>query len=529
LIVSGSEDLCSKKSKQMASKPKTMETLLEVIKLFEIGCRIKEIQRRTGLARNTIRKYLRLLGDRSLASLSPSELAAILYESDLTTARSERYNQLIAHFKSSSSDLRKTGVTRELLWMEYKEAYPVGYSYSQYCEHLKRFLNKQDVVMHLEHIPGQEMMIDFAGDKFYFIDAETGELIGCEVFVATLPFSGLTFCIAVSSQRTSEVLYCIGEALRYFGGISKIILGDNMKTLVTRTDRYEPDYTALCYQLSQHYGNVFQATRRAAPRDKGMVESHVRFVYSQVYAPLRKSSFYSLEEINAAFRQRIDIMNNKSYKNSSFSRWSLYEEQEKPYMLPLPSQAFVMKNKTTLTVQRNYHIQLWEDHHYYSVPYVYVGKKVSVLYDQRTVEIYLNHERIALHQRTSQRSCYHTQTDHMPSSHKHVALQRGFTKEDFLLKAEKIGPSTLAAIDLVLKSSFYPEQNYKSCNGVLMLEKKYGTDRLEAACARVLLGTRVNYTMIRNILHLGLDKQIATQQEIPILLHDNIRGSQHYQ
>jgi transposase len=529
LIASGSEDLCSKKSKQMASKPITMETLLEVIKLSETGCRIKEIQRRTGLARNTIRKYLRLLGDRSRAGLPTSELAAILYESDSTTARSERYNQLVTHFKNSCGDLRSTGVTRELLWVEYRDAFPNGYGYSQYCEHLKSFLNRQDVVMHLEHIPGQEMMIDFAGDKSYYIDTATGELIGCEVFVATLPFSGLTFCIAVYHQRIEDVAFCMGEAVRYFGGISKIVLGDNMKTLVTKTDRYEPDFTALCHQLSQHYGNVFQAARPAEPRDKAMVESHVRFVYRQVYAPLRKRLFYSIDEINAAFRQRMDIMNNKPYKNSTFSRWSLYEQQEKKHMLSLPSQTFVIKKKTTLTVQRNYHIQLWEDHHYYSVPYIHVGKKVTVLYDQRTVEIYLNHERIAIHQRTSQRSCYHTQTDHMPSGHQHVALQRGFTSEDFLLKAGKIGPSTLAAIELVLKSSFYPEQNYKSCNGVLMLEKKYGSERLEAACTRVLLGTRVNYTMIRNILHNGMDKQPATPGHTPVVIHDNIRGSKHYQ
>lgn len=512
----------------MASQPIPMETLLEVIKLSESGCKIKEIMRRTDLARNTIRKYLRLLEGRSLSSLLNNELVAIFYESDRTTARRERYNKLIAHFKNCSGDLRKTGVTRELLWVEYKETFLDGYSYSQYCEHLKHFLGRRDVIMHLEHIPGQEMMIDFAGDKFCFIDTETGELVACEVFVATLPFSGLTFCVAVYRQRTQDVLYCIGEAVRYFGRISKIVLGDNMKTLVTRTDRYEPDFTELCHQLSQHYGNVFQAARPAKPRDKAMVENHVKIIYRQVYAPLRNITFYSLEGINAAFRERLEVLNNKSYKNSSFSRMALYEQQEKQHMLPLPSQVFVMKKKTTLTVQRNYHVQLWEDHQYYSVPYIHAGQKVSVLYDQRTVEIYLHYERIAIHQRTHQRSCYHTQTEHMPSSHKQIAEQRGFTKEDFLLKAEKIGPSALAAVELVLKSSFYPEQNYKSCNGVLMLEKKYGAERLEAACARVLLGTRVNYTMIRNILHNGMDKQPAGPEDSPILIHDNIRGSQHY-
>ena len=512
----------------MASKPKSMDTLLVVLKLAEGGCKIKEIERRTGIARNTIRKYLRLLKGRALSGLSTSELTSLLYENDHTEVKSQRYNTLIDHFKASIGELKQTGVTRQLLWLEYKENNPGGYEYSQYCEHLKAFEHNKDVVMHLEHIPGQEMMIDYAGNKISYVDTETGELIKCVVFVATLPFSGLTFCIAAHHQRIQDVLYCIGEALHYYGGISKIVLSDNMKTLVTRSDRYEPQFTDLCYQLGAHYSNVFQATRAASPRDKGMVENHVRIVYQQVYAPLRKMTFYSLEGLNAALLERINLLNNKPYKGTSYSRMSLYKEQEKQHMIPLPNQVFVMKKKVKLTVQRNYHVQLTEDHHYYSVPYIHVGLKVDVLYDQRSVEVYLNNERIALHHRTGQRSCYHTDPHHMPSNHQHIASQRGFTREDFLLKAEKIGPSTLTAIEHVLQSSFYPEQNYKSCNGILMLAKKYGARRMEAACSRILQGSRVNYSLIRNILVNGMDQLQDPPPIQPTLFHENIRGSQHY-
>lgn len=512
----------------MASKPKTMDTLLVVLKLAEGGSKIKEIERRTGVARNTIRKYLRLLDGRNFSKLSTSELNTLLYENDNTLFKSQRYQILVDHFKNSTGELKQTGVTRQILWLEYKDSNPEGFSYSQYCEHLKAFQHNKDVVMHLEHIPGQEMMIDYAGDKISYIDTDTGEVIQCDVFVATLPFSGLTFCIAAHHQRTQDVLHCIGEALRYFGGVSKIILCDNMKTLVTRSDRYEPLFTDLCYQLGAHYGNVFQATRPSKPRDKGMVENHVRIVYQQVYAPLRKTIFYSLGELNAALLSRINLLNNKSYKGSSFSRLSLFIEQEKEHLLSLPSQSFVMKRKVTLTVQRNYHIQLTEDHHYYSVPFIHVGLKVDVLYDQHSIEVYLNNERVALHRRSGQHSSYHTDPEHMPSHHQHIASQRGFTKEDFLLKAEKIGPSTLAAIQRVLQSSFYPEQNYKACNGVLMLAQKYGAERMEATCSRILQGSRVNYTLIRNILVNGMDKIQDVPSAQTTIIHENIRGSQHY-
>lgn len=513
----------------MASKPKSMDTLLEVLKLAELGYKIKVLERNTGVARNTIKKYLRRLNGRKIDSLSPLELAELLYENDYTDLKSKRHQLLIEHFKSCSTELKETGVTRQLLWLEYKESHPQGYEYSQYCEHLRTFLDNKDVVMHLEHIPGQEMMIDYAGDKMCFIDMETGEVITCNVFIATLPYSGLTFCIATVLQRIQDVLYGIGEAIRYFGGVSKIVLSDNMKTLVTRSNRYEPLFTELCHQLSAHYGNVFQATRPAKPRDKAMVEGHVKIVYQQVYAPLRKRTFYSLKELNIALRDQIEKLNNKPYKNSSQCRWSIYLEREKEFMIPVPQAAFVMKNKVTLKVQRNYHVQLSEDHHYYSVPYIHVGQKVDVLYDQRTIEIYLNHKRIAIHHRTGQGSCYHTQGEHMPPNHQHVASQRGFTQDEFLLRAEKIGPSTRVAIQLILQSSFYPEQNFKSCNGVLMLVKKYGAERIEAACSRVLKGSRVNYTLIKNILLNGMDKLQETPLQQASLFHENIRGSQHYQ
>lgn len=154
---------------------------------------------------------------------------------------------------------------------------------------------------------------------------------------------------------------------------------------------------------------------------------------------------------------------------------------------------------------------------------------MNVLYDDKALEVYYNHQRIALHQRTLQQSAYHTLSEHMPSNHKHVHRVRGWTLNELLLEAEKIGPATHKAIDQVLRSSFFPEQNYKSSYGVLMLAKKFSGERLEAACERALTGTRVNYTLIKNILEKGLDKQkdLFTEQKTPE--HENIRGSKHYQ
>lgn len=183
-----------------------------------------------------------------------------------------------------------------------------------------------------------------------------------------------------------------------------------------------------------------------------------------------------------------------------------------------------------LTVQRNYHVQLSETHRYYSVPYQYVGKKVKVLYDSKTVEVYYDHNRIALHVHKLHHQVYSTLTEHMPPHHQRMHEIKGWNREDLLEQADRLGKNARQAAELILASNSYIEQNYKSCFGMLMLGKKYGSARLEAACARALQGTRVTYTLIKNILEKGLDNRadLFNRADQPIPIHDNIRGKDNY-
>lgn len=258
-----------------------------------------------------------------------------------------------------------------------------------------------------------------------------------------------------------------------------------------------------------------------------MVEKAVSIVYRHIYAPLRNQTFGSLTEINHHFRLQIDQLNVRPYKGSSFSRMDLFEQQERDLLRQLPSQPYMLKKGTVLTVQRNYHIQLTEDGLYYSVPYQYAGKKVKVWYDQQNVEIYYDHQRIAIHRRGHQ--AYTTLGDHMPVNHQQAKAANGWSKEELLHKATRIGTSSAQVADKILGNSIYMEQNYKACFGMLMLEKRYGAARLEAACTLALTGMRINYTMIKNILQSGMDKQVRLHLEQPLPTHDNIRGPQQYQ
>lgn len=513
----------------MAAKTILMEQLKQVLQLKRDGFSIKAIARTTGIARNTIKKYLARIDTDSTVKVSKKELALSVYNNDTTELKGERHLLLAEHFRYAESQLKKTGVTRQLLWLEYKEQNLQGYNYSQYCYHFSEFLRHKEVVMHLEHAAGEKIMIDFAGKKLSYVNRDSGEIIFCQVFIAVLPHSGLIFCYAVHTQGTYDFITCINNMLKFYGGVSQTILCDNLKTAVTRPSRYEPVFTDMCYQLSEHYGTTFTATRPYKPRDKAMVERSVSIVYNHIYAPLRHQVFHSLSELNHYISRQLEKLNDKRYKGSAYSRRQLFDNHEKSLLKELPAEFFTLKKCIQATVQRNYHVQLSEDHRYYSVPYTYAGKKVKVLYDNKTVEIYYEHTRIALHIKSNMTRAYTTIHEHMPSNHQKAMNIKGWTKADMLARAAQVGAATRQAVEHILNSSIYPEQNYKSCHGLLMLQGTYGGQRLEAACARVLKATRVNYTMIKNILRAGLDKQPTIFEDVHLPDHDNIRGPEHYQ
>ncbi|MBL0111774.1 MAG: transposase [Saprospiraceae bacterium] len=259
--------------------------------------------------------------DGSIKRVNPEAL-----QDDTTGYLGNRYGKLIVYFREVEKSSKNVGITRQQLWLEYKETQPDGYNYSQYCFHFGEYTRHKEVVMHLDHDPGAEAMVDFAGKKLSYVDLSTGEVISCQVFIGVLPCSGLMFCKAVPSQNTFDFNDCINAMLKYYGGSPKTILCANLKTAVSRPSRYEPVFTELCYQLGEHYKSCFSATRPYKPREKAMVERCVQIAYNHIYAPLRHNTYYSLKELNAAIIECLDKLNLKKYKGSSYSRKELYLE-----------------------------------------------------------------------------------------------------------------------------------------------------------------------------------------------------------
>lgn len=521
----------------MAQKAVDMNQIKQVWQLKQDGVAIKEIARRTGISRKTVKKYLRKMepidtGEDPYPG-SDKELASVVYNSDYTLIRGKRFEALLAHFTLAQHELHKTGVTKQLLWIEYCQGHKNPYGYTQYCLLFRKFLKDSDPAFHWEYNPGEFIQGDFAGKKLSYVDRQTGEVIMCEVFIGVLPFSGLIFCIAVSSQKTADFAHCINECLKYIAGVTKTILCDNFKTAVKRADKYEPAFTDLCNQLAEHYNTTFSATRPAEPRDKAMVEKAVNIVYTHIYAHLRNEVFHSIESLNHHIRQHLDTLNRKPYKNSSESRLDIFMRQEQPVLKALPSQPYQVKKGKQVTVQTNYAVQLPDNKHYYTVPYQYVGCKVWLSYDSRILEVFYQNERIAFHVRSSNEPKFNRIHEHMPSNHQHMVELRGWTVEQLLTKAGWVGEYTRQAADRLLHGSIYPEQNFKTCHAMIRLQDLYGKDRLEAACRRASNVPRPTLKMIRNILEAGLDKQpllFDEEQDEPEQLpdHENIRGPKNY-
>lgn len=512
----------------MANKPMRMDMIQKIIQFRAEGKGVRQISRLLGISRNTVRKYLARLASHE-PELSDDEdrqkLICRLQDSD------QRQNILQALIPGYAVELKKTGVTRLLLWEEYKKQYPDGLSYGRFCDRIRSFKMLQDATLRICHRPGHTLMVDFAGKKQSWVDRRTGEVRQCEVLVCTMPYSGLTFAYAVESQKQEDFIEAINQALRYLGGLPQVILSDNLKSYVKRADRYEPEFTELCVQFSMHYGIELQAARVGKPRDKASVERHVGIVYNQLFGPLRKEVFHSLRQVNEAFARQLEKLNGRLLQGKPESRKEKFEREEKPLMASLPDTLFEIRKSTMAKVQRNYHVILGEDKHQYSVPCQYIGKRTQIMYTASTVEIYLGIERIAVHKRDRRKHAYSTFPAHMPEKHRHFLEQKGWDAAYFRKQAERIGPSVRSAIDEILASKQILEQTYHSCLGLLRLEKKYGADRLEKACARALTTHRINYGIIRNILRNGMDRKAPDAQEIPFktVHHANIRGPAAYE
>ncbi len=513
----------------MANRGFEMIQIKQIIRLHTEGRSYREITELLGLSRKAVTKYILLFKSTGLSYeavklMSESELSALMSAQEKPNAN--RLEILQSQFTGIEHELKAVGVTKQLLWSEYKVRHPDGYNYTQFCFYYKQWLKASEVTMHFEHKAGDKMFVDFAGNKLKHVDRITGEVREVEVFVAILGASQLTYVEAVQSQKKEDFISAVENALHYFGGVPSAIVPDNLKSAVTIADKYEAELNRTFADFGLHYETTILPARSRKPRDKALVENAVKNIYTRIYAPLRNKVFFSISDLNEAILEELTKHNNHNFQNKEYSRSQLFTEIEECALKALPLMRYEIKSYQTATVYKNSFIWLGCDKHYYSVPFRYISKKVKIEYTRSWVAVYLNNERIAYHKRIHGKYGYTTIAEHMPSQHRFVSQ---WSPDKFIGWAKSVGQETEKVISMVLESKTHPEQAYKSCIGILSYGKKVGYERLNRACRRADQYGSYSYRTIKNILtgnfdSLSLDE--LSQYQLP--LHENIRGSEYY-
>jgi len=515
----------------MANNRIEMSKIRYILRLYAQGRSKNHISTHGGVSRNTLKFYIRAFEQSGMSfseldQLTDKELEQLFTKSS-QIAFNDKQKQLYSLLPDYDKQLKRKGMTRQILWEDYKKSYPDGFCRSQFNYYFRLFRAQINPVMHIEHKAGDKLYVDFTGDKLNYINPETGELCDAEIFVSILGASQLIYVEAVPSQCKEDFILAVESSLLYYGGVPAAVVPDNLKAAVTKSSKYEPIINEAFADFAHHYGFTVLPARAYKPRDKALVENAVKIVYQRIYTKLRCQEFFSLEQLNAAIHISLEELNNGPLKGLEYSRRQQYEEIERQYMNALPQIRYEFKKLHYSTVAKNGHAYLSEDKHYYSVPYQYIGKKVKLLYTAKSVECYYSFERIALHNRSKNPGGYSTDKEHLASTHRFVTE---WTPERFREWAHSIHEDVGLYIHRILLSKAHPEQAYKACLGVLSFAKTVGRERLTKACQRGLAYEAYNYFIIERILKNGLDKDDGSDApNLSMPDHDNIRGQQYYQ
>ncbi|MEA3346715.1 MAG: IS21 family transposase [Candidatus Auribacterota bacterium] len=506
-----------------------MLKLREILRLALLhGMSERQISKSCSVSRSTAGKYKNLAENAGLTYEDVEKMDDLkllkLLKSHRKKIRIEKRHH--PDWNWIHQELRKKSVTLQLLWEEYKDISPDGYQRTQFYEHYRSWRKKLNVSMRQDHKAGEKMFVDFAGQTVKIADRLTGDTKEAEIFIAVLGASNYTYAEAVGSQDLFNWIEAHGRAFEYFGGITEIVIPDNLKSGVSKTCIYEPELNATYHEMAVHYGTTIIPARVRKPKDKAKAEIGVFVVERWILAALRNRTFFSLEELNQAIRELLEKLNNRKFKKLDGTRLSWFETIEKGVLKPLPQERYEISLWKMPTVNIDYHVEI--EKHYYSVPYQLAGKKVAVRYTAKTVEIFINtNNRVASHKRSYVPYKATTIIEHMPKAHQEHLK---WTPTRIIKWAATVGESCAAAVDKIIATKDHPAQGYRSCLGILRMGNAYSNDRLEAACKRALAINGCSYSSIKSILKNGLDSQPMPQQNRDGIQinHENLRGGKYY-
>ena len=521
----------------MSQERLSMKKLRDVLRLhYECNLSNRKISRALKISATTVGHYIKAAHAANLVwstsnHLKDSALVALLepFSLHLTKTRHQ-----FAPFDCASMhrELKKKGVTRELLHQEYLKncGDQKPFSYGQFCRQLRAFGKTLKPSMRQSHIAGEKTFVDYAGPTVPIIDGETGEVHQARIFVFVFGASNYTYAEAAMTRSLPDWISSHVRMFEYFGGVTELIIPDNEKAAVNKACQYDPDVNPNYTALAAHYGTAVLPTRPYKPQDKSKVEVGVLVVERWILARLRHQTFFSLRELNAAIAKLLVDLNNKPFKKMAGTRRSHFEELEKQALKPLPAQPYEYVTIKNSQVKLDYHVEI--DQHHYSVPHQLIGKKIEYHLSESSVAIFYDGKRVASHIRSHKAEAVTTVPEHMPKAHlKH----QKWTPGSFKSWANEVGPSMSKTADYLIKNEPHPECCYRIHLGFKNMEKCFGKQRLEEACCYALQYHLLSFNQIKSVLQTQVDKApmlAANDRETQELTydtpHDNVRGADYY-
>lgn len=510
-----------------------MRKIKEVLRLsHQAGLSQRGIAQALNLGLGTVSTYLKRARQAEISwplpeGMDERTLGRLLFPSQPTTGQ-RRFSE--PDFPNIHQELKRKGVTKQLLWQEYRQQYPdEGYSYAQFCHRYLEWLGCQQRSMRQHHRAGEKLFVDYCGPTMPVVNPDTGEVRQAQIFVAVLGASNYTFACASWSQKQEEWLSAHVQAFEFFGGVPEIVVPDNLKSAVRKTHRYEPELNPSYQQLAAHYQTAIVPARPYKPKDKAKAEVAVQIVERWIMARLRHQSFFTLASLNQAIRFLLEDLNQRAFKKLPGTRRSQFEQLDQPALRTLPAQPYQYVEIKQARVHIDYHVEY--DKHYYSIPHHLVKQTVEVQASNNTIAIYHHGQRVASHPRSARQGAHSTCAEHMPRAHK--AMQE-WSPERFLSWAGDIGKETREVVNHLLAEKRHREQSYRRILALLSNAKKYGRERLNKACGRALLINSPTRSSVESILKQGLDQvpietpDSTVQEELCLNHHENVRGEDYY-
>jgi transposase len=478
--------------------------VVEVLVQWQTGRRVKQIARSTGLARNTVRKYLAQVTSRAGLQRQPAlpraELWAKVSESCPELVDRAACTELAAHLRELHAEIvaglkESTAMT---VWQRLRDAGRLSCSIASFRRYLYREVREVDPqrvrVRRPEPKPGTVAEIDF-GVLGHWTDPVTGRRRRLWAFVMVLGASRHLFVRPVWRLDLQTWIQCHVEAFSFFDSVPRRLVVDNLKDGVVRPSLYDPKLNRTYAELAEHYRTLVDPCRSQQPTDKPVVERSLPYVRDSFWSG---RTFASFEEIVAAATTWCrEVAGQREHRTLRARPLEVFEETERRSMLPLPETPFEIVRWFPVTVHRDIHFHC--DGALYSAPWRYVGRELQARQSERLVELFDGAELVKLHARVASGKRQTDWSDYPEHKAAFFVRNADWCRQ----QARLLGPHVTAVVDALLDDSAL--HHLRQAQAILRLADTYPAARVEAAC-RLAASVDGQYQTVRNLLRTGRDQ-----------------------